>query len=254
LDASMAEVQALIEHQRTHTEAFSHAAERLEASGTAFEQSTKQFSETNQSIANNIKILKESVDRVFQRAEAHEKRMEQAAKQTQSFMERSDKKAEELSRQFLRALEQQMQGFHDKYDLAAGNLQRQQEDLIYKQQEMNNQYAQSTEAFSSSIDQLERSLYQMFEKVKREILDQIKYQNDRQTQWLNQDNRREDLRDVSRNIENLSHSLDRQWGDNQRYIQDFYQLLNRISHLIEQQTLYQQERAARSLPSRVIDS
>lgn len=254
LDGSMAELQGMIENQRSHTEAFSNATERLEATGTSFEKSTKQFDETNKGVSSQIKTLRESVERVFQRAEAHEKRMEQASKQTQSFIERSDKKLEDMSRQFLRALEQQMQGFHDKYDQAAGGLQRQQEDLIYKSQEMHNQYAQTTDAFSTSIDQLERSLYQMFEKVKRDILEQMKYQNDRQSQMLNQDDRRQDMRDLSRSFETLSHTMERQFGDNQRYIQEFYQLLNRMSHLLEQQTMYQRERSARPLPSRVIDS
>jgi hypothetical protein len=254
LNVSMTELQGMMENQRLHTEAFSNATERLEATGVSFEKSTKQFDQTNQGVSAHIKTLKESVDRVFQRAEAHEKRMEQAAKQTQSFIERSDKKSEDLARQFLRALEQQMQGFHDKYDQAAGGLARQQEDLIYRGQEMSNQYAQTTESFSTSIDQLERGLYQMVEKVKRDILDHIKYQNERQSQMLNHDDRRQEIRDLSRSFESLSHGMERQWGDNQRYIQDFYQVLNRISHLLEQQSLYQRERSARPLPSRVIDS
>jgi hypothetical protein len=254
LDETVAKVHTLIGQLQTHAEAFSQSAEKLKLVSVSFDKTAMRFAEANKSSENQVQALKAAVERAFQRAESHEQRLEQAAKQTLSFIERSDKKSEELSRQFLRAMEAQMEGFHEKYDLAANHLQRQQEDFIYKQQEMTNQYAQTAEAFSESIDQLERSLYQMFEKTKRDILDHIKYQNDRKAQWLNQDDRRQELRDLSRSFETLSHNMERQWADNQRYIQDFYQLLNRISYLIEQQTAYQQQKMSRPLPTRVIDS
>lgn len=254
LDQSMEELKALLEHQRAHTTAFSNATDRLKASGAAFEKATKLFDETNRGASAQIKTLKETIDRAFNRAEAHEKQMAKATAQTQAFIERSDKKAEELSRAYLQALEAQMQGFHDKYDHAAAALQRQQEDWLYQHQELNNHYAQASDSFSTSIDQLERSLYQMFEKVKRDILDQIKYQNERQAQLKNQDDRRGEWRDLIRGIDNLSHGMDRQFGDSQRYLQEFYHLLNRIAQLIEQQALGNTSPGPRTLPSRVIDS
>ncbi|GGH84838.1 methyl-accepting chemotaxis protein [Pullulanibacillus pueri] len=259
LDASMQELQNLINNEKQRSTLFLEATQSMEASGTTFERATKLFEETNQGVSGQIHSLKEAIEQTLKRMETHEKRMEQASKQTQGHLDQSNKRIEEISQQFLRALDQQMDSYQDKYDHASSTLQRQQEDWLYQHQEMNNRYAESTDTLSSGLDQLERSLYQMFEKIKREVLEQIKYQNDRQAQMFTQNDHRQDTRDIIRHLEalscsfeNLSHGIDRNSSDSVRYMQEFYQLLTRISQHLEQQAL--QQRPSHGLPSRVIDT
>ncbi|WP_085523287.1 hypothetical protein [Tuberibacillus sp. Marseille-P3662] len=254
LDTTMNDVMRIIEAQKTHSERFAEATESLTTFGERFKEGTDSFGDSTEGIKSHIQSLEGSVDRVFQRNESQEKRIEQHQKQMQSIIQQSDKKAEELSRQFLRAMDQQLQTYQDKYDTAADSMHRQQEDWLYQHQEMNNHYAQASDGFKTSVEQLERALYQMFEKAKRDITEQMKYQQDRQAQMMNQDQGRQDTRDLLRSVENVSHAVDRQMNDTGRYFQEFYQLLQRISGLMEQQMRDQSRPTSQQgLPTRVID-
>ncbi|TCP32303.1 hypothetical protein EV207_101282 [Scopulibacillus darangshiensis] len=290
LDGAMNDVQGILKSQRQYSDAFAVSTEELKSFGEKFEQSTKQFDETNHGVGASIERLKENVDRVFQHQEREQKRIEQYYKQTQNSIEQSNKKAEEvsrqtqafidhgnkkneelvrqmqayidqedkkieeLSRQFLRAAEQQMQGFHDKYDNAEGLLSRKQEDWLYQHQDMNGRYAKASDDFATSVDQLEKSLYNMFEKVKRDILEQMKYQNDRQASMMTNEAGRQDTRELIRSVETLSHRMDQYQSDYQRYLQGYENALYKIAAQLEQSSQTTARLSSRTLPSRVIDS
>lgn len=271
LDGAMNDVQGILQSQRKYSEAFAATTDKLEHFGKQFGEATKQYDDTNQGMAGNVERLNEGVERVFQHQEGQQERIEQFYTQTQNFIDHSTKKneefsrktqayieqtnkrTEELSKQFLRALEQQMEGFHSKYDDATSSLSRQQEDWLYQHQDMNKRYGQASDDFATSVEQLDKSLYNMFEKIKRDITEQIKYQNERQSSMMNNDSARQDTRDLIRGVENLSQRIDQHFSDNQRYLQEYYQVLSRISSFLERSSQSSVRIATEKMPSKVID-
>ncbi|GGE43173.1 hypothetical protein GCM10011391_22500 [Pullulanibacillus camelliae] len=260
LDHSMEELQSMLHNEKERTQAFSEATLSMERSGQSFAKATQSFESSNQGMSKHIQGLQAAIEQAFKRMEAHEKRMEQTGQQAQRLLEQSDKKVETISQQFLRATEQQLENFQDKYDHASSSLQRQQEDWLYQHQDMHNRYAEATDTIANALDQLERSLYQMADKIKREIMDQIKYQNERQQQIASQTDSRQESREIirhleglSRGIEALSHDMERRSSDSVRYLQEFYQLFTRMSQHLELQ-VQEQQRMRSTLPTRVLDS
>lgn len=252
LDHAMSEVNQILTSQREFSDRFAESTTSLEQFGDTFSKATNTFDHAYQGVSAQIKSLEETFDRVSQKQEGREQRLEKILHQGQGVLDVSQKKTEELSRQFLRALDQQMQAYQDKYDNANASLQRSQDDWFYRHQDMQNQYSTASDAFAASVDQLEKSLYNMFEKVKRDILDQIKYQQERQQSSLQNDQSRQDTRDLMRTIENLSNQVDHNMKDSQRYLQEYYQVLQRIYSAVEQQS--QMTRFSQNqIPSRVID-
>lgn len=204
--------------------------------GEQFAETTEKYNDIQQGLATQIERLKDSIDRVFSRVEQQEKRADQHTKHMAQLLETGQKQSEILSRQFLQALEQQMQGFHDKYDHAAETLSRQQEDWLYQHRDMTSQYAQGSETMVHAIEQLERGLIQTAEKLKRDVMDQFKYQQDRTLQFLTRDQDRSDGRDLIRSFDQLGSRMERGFDEERRYLQEFIQVLSRVASLLEQQT------------------
>ncbi len=257
LKSSVSSLDALLSDFSEHRQALTQSSENLVTFGEHFHETTEQYKTMNQSISTQIDRLKESVDRVFSRVEQQEKRTEQQTKQVALLLEGGQKQSETLSRQFLQAMEQQMQGFHDKYDNAAESLSRQQEDWLYQHRDMNNQYAQGSETMVHAVEQLERGIIQVAEKLKRDILDQMKYQQERNMQLLTRDQDRGGERDLIRAFDQMGHGLERGFDEQRRYYQEFIQMLSRLSNTIEHQARTASSSGApyesRALTTRVID-
>ncbi|WEG14111.1 hypothetical protein PU629_07020 [Pullulanibacillus sp. KACC 23026] len=245
-------LEALFMDFGKYREALTTSSNQLVSFGETFQTTTETYQDINHGMENQLSRINEAVDKVLSRVEQQEKRYEQQTKQMAQLLESSQKHSDTLSRQFLHALEQQMQNFHDKYDHAAETLGRQQEDWLYQHRDMNNQYAQGTETMVQAVEQLERSLIQTAEKLKRDILDQQKYQQERQLQILTRDQDRSGERDMIRFFDQISHGMDRGFDDQRRYYQEFGQLLARVASLLEQSyrsTSY----SSSTLSTRVID-
>lgn len=254
LKSSVSSLDQLLKDFGEHRHALIQSSEQLVTFGGQFKESTESYKEMNQGFTSDVSRLKESVDRVFSRVDQQEKRAEQQAKQMAGLLEAGQKQSEGLSRQFLQALDQQMQGFHDKYDHASEILDRQQEDWLYQHRDMNTQYTQGTESMVNAVEQLERGLVQMVEKMKRDILDQLNYQQERSLQLLTRDQDRGEQRELLRAFEQLSHGMDRGFDDQRRYYQEFVQWLSRLASLLEHQSRSASTIDNRALTTRVIDS
>lgn len=252
LDHAMTEVNQILSSQREYSDRFAESANSLEGFGQTFSKATDTFDHAYQGVAARIKSLEECINQTTQKQEGSQQRLEKIVQQSQGVLDMGHKRSEELSKNFLRALDQQMQAYQDKYDTANASLQRTQDDWFYRHSDMQNQYSQASDAFATSVDELEKSLFNMFEKVKRDVLDQMKHQQDRQQSMLQNDNSRQDMRDLLHVIENLSHQVDNNMRDSSRYLQEYYQYLQRIYSALERPK-EPRPLSQNQIPSRVID-
>lgn len=230
LKEAMDEVQNILTAQRQHSEAFAESTEALGRFGERFAETTENFGSIHSGVQQNISQLTEQITRfekqmnhLFKKRENEERRLEQVIHRSDATLEQSHKKIEELGEAFLHAMNQQMQQYNDRYDAMERNMQQKQDEWYFRYQEKQDHYGRAADAFSASVQQLEKSLDDMTEHMKRDLAEQIRQDREQQAR-VQMDRGRDDMREIARAVESLNRDLQKI----ERYLDQFYQVVLRI--------------------------
>ncbi|HET7580905.1 MAG TPA: hypothetical protein VFK33_16620 [Bacillales bacterium] len=249
LEEAMVDVKGILNAQRQHSEAFAESTETLQQFGQHFSETADKLDSVNSGMDRGIQKLGEHITHfekqlggLFKKQENNDRHMEQIIQRSDAMIEQSHRKTEELGEAFLQALNQQMQQYQDQYDMMERKIGQQQDEWYFRYQEKQDHYQRAADAFGASVGQLEKAIYDMTEKMKRDISEQINLDRERQSR-MQMDRGRDDMREVTRAIE----SLDRDMQNIERYLEQFYQVVLR---LYEDR---QQKRPPARVPSQIME-
>lgn len=249
LKHAIEEVQNILTTQREHSEVFAESTGTLERFGQQFSETIEKLGTAHSGIEHSIKQLGDQVNHfekqlgsLFKKRENDERRMEQVIQRSDAVIEQSHRKTEELGEAFLHAMNQQMQQYNDQYEMMERKIGQQQDEWYFRYQEKQEHYGRAADAFGASVQQLEKAIYDMTEKMKRDIAEQINLDRERQSR-MQMDRGRDENRETARAVESLNRDLQ----NIERYMEQFYQVLLRM---------YEDgrhKREPRQVPSRVLE-
>ncbi|HEX7063773.1 MAG TPA: hypothetical protein VF199_01770 [Bacillales bacterium] len=249
LEHAMEEVQKILTTQREYSEAFGESTEALQQFGGRFSETVEKLGSVNSGMERGIQKLGDQVNHfekqlggLFKKRENDDRRMEQVIQRSDMMMEQSNKKTEELGEAFLHAMNQQMQQYNDQYDSMERKIGQQQDEWYFRYQEKQDHYQRAADAFGASVQQLEKAIYDMAEKMKRDLSEQINTDRERQSR-MQMDRGRDDMREVTRAVESLNRDLQ----NIERYLEQFYQVVLRM---YEDE---QRKREPRRMPSQIME-
>jgi hypothetical protein len=230
LEHAIEEVQKILTTQREHSDVFAESTDTLERFGQQFSETTEKLSATHSGMEHGIKQLADQVAHfekqlgsLFKKRENDERLLEQIIQRSDGMIEQGNRKTEELGEAFLHAMNQQMQQYNDQYEVMERKIGQQQEEWYFRYQEKQEHYGRAADAFSASVQQLEKAIYDMTEKMKRDISEQINLDRERQSR-MQTDRGRAENREVTRAVESLNRDLQ----NIERYMEQFYQVLVRM--------------------------
>lgn len=259
LQHAMEDVQQILSSQREYTETFAESTASLQQFSKQFHESAEKLGSVHSGFEQSVKQLGDKVTHlekqfvsISQKQDGNNRRFEQIIQRSDGLIEQSQRKTEELAESFLRAMDQQINQYQDQFGTIERNMQQKNDEWYYRYQEKQEHYHRAADAFSASVQQLEKAMFNMAEKIKRDIQDNNHSQRDREAR-----NQQDGMREVTRAVDSFYQGISHDFKDIHRYLDQFYQLLHRIyetSNGHRNTPMYREERPERrQVPSRVIE-
>ncbi|WNB92396.1 hypothetical protein [Bacillus sp. NEB1478] len=243
LQKAMEDVNGIFEAQRQHSERFAASASQLDQFGNRFNETTKELGTIQKTVDSSINALAQNISAFEQQMKVANERHTQGQQKFEQLMQRSDKvlqesqrRSEEHAQTLLRGMQEQLQHYQTQHENLENRLAQKQDEWYYRYSEKQGEYGRASADFASSVQQLEKGFFAAVEHVKRDFTDQVRNIMDSQSRQLgtilnnsqNQHGREDDMRELSRTLENLYQGLTRSITDNNRTLSDMYHLLQRI--------------------------
>ncbi|MBY6037271.1 hypothetical protein KUV80_11425 [Fictibacillus nanhaiensis] len=243
LQKAMEDVNGIFEAQRQHSERFAASTNQLDHFGERFNETTKELGTIQKTVDTSINALAQNIHSFEQQLKQSNDRHTQGQQKFEQLIQRSDKmlqeaqrRSEEHAQTMLRGMQEQLQHYQNQHDALENRLAQKQDEWHYRYAEKQGEYGRASSDFASSVGQLEKSFYSAVEHIKRDFTDQVRNIMENQSRQLssflsnaqNQSGRDDEMRELSRTLENLHHNLTRSITDNNRTLSDMYHLLQRI--------------------------
>jgi uncharacterized phage infection (PIP) family protein YhgE len=248
------DLSTLIRTHREQTDGFLEGTKRLEQFGDTLQQVGSDFHSLKGELNERVHLLINHFDDLTRQLKHATERQENAQRGFDGLLQRSDKlmketsnKTNEISKIFVSGLEEQMKRNLQYFEEFQRNMQQTGNDWYYRFQEKNDQYQHVTEDFAASVKQLENAWYDTVEKLKRDLADRREPVN-----RLNAGN--DSNREMVRALNLFSDRLQSEFRDIQQYLNEFYQILNRLlEHQHARASNISEQAQGRPFPKRVTD-
>jgi hypothetical protein len=243
LQKAMEDVNGIFEAQRQHSEQFAASAVQLDQFGERFHVTTEKLGGIQKTVdtsitalAQNIRSFEQQLKTADDRHALGQQKFEQLIQRSDKILQEAHRRSEEHAQTMLRGMQEQLQHYQVQHEALENRLAQKQDEWHYRYAEKQGEYGRAAQDFASSVQQLEKGFYTAVEHIKRDFIDQIRNIMESQSRQLssvlnqpsNQRMREDEMRELSRTLENLYHGLSQSINDNNRTLSDMYHLLQRI--------------------------
>ncbi|MFC7371472.1 hypothetical protein ACFQPF_07275 [Fictibacillus iocasae] len=248
LQQAMEQVTGMITAQREHTERFAESALQLEGFGQRFHETTEKLGSIQRTVdqsinalAANISSFEQQLKNANDKHQLGQQKFEQLITRSDKLLQESQRRSEEQAVTLTRALGEQLQHYKDQHDALENRLAQKQDEWHYRYSEKQGEYGRASSDFASSVQQLEKGFHSAVDHMKRDFVEQLRNMMDSQVRQLQQllsnPGREDDMRELSRTLENMFHGLNRSLSESNRSVTDSNRTLGDMHGLL--QRIYQ---------------